>query len=255
MTIIQAVVSGMVQGITEFFPISSSGHLVILHSLLGMNRPQLAFDIFLHFGTILSILVFFKKDILALFGNDRKTLLFIALGSAPTFIIGILFKDIAESFFNMPKVVGIMLIITGIWLLAAAFFLHIKRTAEEKGLGAMSSLVVGLAQGISVIPGISRSGATIATGIMAGLRPLGALRFSFLLSVPAVLGANILKAKDIATNLSGQDALYFIIGALAAALTGIAAIKILLKIVRANRLHWFGVYCILVGTIVMVSVH
>ena len=248
MTIIQAVVSGIVQGVTEFFPISSSGHLVILHNVFGFKRQMLAFDVFLHFGTILSVVIFFRKDISQMLQKNMRLLKFIVIASIPTFIIGMIFKDIAENFFSMPLVVGYSLIITGLFLLFASIFaMHWKIVKRTKSLGVKNSIAIGIAQGISVLPGISRSGATIGTALIAGLEEAEALKFSFLLSIPAVLGANILKVRQIYGNLMFGDTAAFLAGAIAAAVTGFLVIKVLFGILRKNLFFLFGIYCMLIG--------
>lgn len=257
MTLAQAVTLGAVQGITEFFPISSSGHLVIMQGLFGMKEPQLAFDIFLHLGTLVSILVFFRTDILALLGKDRKMLVPLIAASVPTFIIGFFFKDIVETYFGMPKVAGYMLLVTGAWLTAAALY---SRYAARAGKnvkswpGLVGSLVVGTAQGVAVMPGISRSGATIATGIMAGLDGQAACRFSFLLAIPAIAGASLVKAHGISAGLTTGDAARFAAGGLVAMFVGILAIKYLLRIVKANKLYLFGIYCFLAGILIIILI-
>ncbi|MFA4981651.1 MAG: undecaprenyl-diphosphate phosphatase [Candidatus Omnitrophota bacterium] len=250
MTITQAIILGIVQGITEFFPISSSGHLVALQGIFGLKESKIAFDIFLHFGTLVAVLAFFRKEILALFGKERKLLLFLVIASIPTFIIAIVFKDMAERLFAAPKVVGYMLLVTGAWLIASVLFS--KKIETRKELTAADSILIGIAQGIAIIPGISRSGATIATGFLAGLDKELCVRFSFLLSIPAVLGAIVFKARKIAGALTGQDPLTFIAGGLAAMCVGLIAIKLLLKMARSDKFYMFGVYCIIVGLIVIV---
>lgn len=256
MTLTESVLLGVVQGVTEFFPISSSGHLVIMQGLFGLKEPQLAFDIFLHIGTLVSVLIFFRSDIRAIFGKDRRTLLMLAAASVPTFIIGFLFKDIVERYFAMPKVSGYMLIITGAWLMAAVLYSYKHRGAPSSSTkespGIMGSLAIGFAQGIAVMPGISRSGATIATGIMTGLEKKAACRFSFLLAVPAIAGASLLKAHKITAGLTATEAVSFISGGLAAMVTGIFAIRFLLKIVGGDKLYIFGIYCFLAGLVTII---
>jgi undecaprenyl-diphosphatase len=253
MTTIQAVISGIVQGVTEFFPISSSGHLALLHNLLGLKREMLAFDVFLHFGTILSVVIFFRSDISRMFRKDTRLLKFIVIASIPTFIMGLIFKDIAESFLSMPLVVGSSLIATGIFLLCASIFaIYWKMVKRSKPLGVKNSIAIGVAQGISVLPGISRSGATIGTALIAGLDEAEALKFSFLLAIPAILGANILKIRQIYGNLVSGDTLAFVAGAIAAALTGFLVIKALFGILKKNLFFLFGVYCVLVGAAVVI---
>lgn len=253
MTIIQAVISGLVQGITEFFPISSSGHLALLHNVFGFQREMLAFDVFLHFGTILSVVIFFRRDISEMFQKDMRLLKFIVIASIPTFIIGLIFKDVAESFFSMPLVVGSSLVITGLFLLFASIWaIYWKIVKRSRPLGVKNSIAIGIAQGISVLPGISRSGATLGTALIAGMDEVEALKFSFLLSIPAVLGANILKVRQIYGNLVSGDAATFLAGAVAAAVTGFLVIKALFSILRKNLFFLFGIYCMLIGAAVVV---
>lgn len=248
----EALILGVVQGLTEFFPISSSGHLVLLQALFGMKEPQLAFDVFLHLGTLCSILIYFRRDILWLFGKDRKTLIFIVAASVPTFIIGFTFKDAVERFFAMPRIVGCMMLATGALLIATSVYTRFRKAGTERKLGIGNAVMIGIAQGAAVIPGISRSGATIGTGILAGLNHHTAFRFSFLLAVPAILGATLLKAVKIGASLRGPEALSFIAGGVAAMVVGLFAIDVLLRLVRDNKLYLFGIYCILAGTAVII---
>lgn len=255
MTITQAIISGIVQGVTEFFPISSSGHLVVLHSLFGMKKDLLAFDVFLHFGTLVSIVIYFRRDIINMVVSDRTMLKLILIGCVPTFIIGLLFKDAVESLFTNPRFVGISLIATGIFLFAASYFaMYWKSLKKEKPLGTINSLIVGIAQGIAVIPGVSRSGATIGTALIAGVGSQSALKFSFLLALPAVLGANLLKTREIYGNLVSVDMVPFLIGGIAAAITGLVAIKAMFSILGKNLLFLFGIYCIFVGSSILIFV-
>jgi len=247
MTVLEAVISGIVQGLTEFLPVSSSGHLVILHKIFGLKEPQIAFDIFLHIGTMVSVLIFFAKDIINIIVKDRKMMLLIILACVPTFIIGFLSKDIAERLFGSSLTVGYALIITGLWLLIAHFFAI--RNKSPHGVSLLDSIIIGIAQGIAVIPGISRSGATIGTGLMLGLEGSMAVKFSFLLSVPAILGASAVKFIHIEKGLEGAATVPFMAGGLAALFTGIAAIYLLLKAVKMSKLWAFGVYCILAGAV------
>lgn len=253
MTIFQAVVSGIIQGITEFFPVSSSGHLVLLHNLFGLKQKMLAFDVFLHFGTILSVVAFFRRDITEMFKRDTALLKFIIIASIPTFIIGMIFKDAAENFFSMPLVVGSSLIITGLFLLFASISaIYWKIVRRPRPLGAKNSIAIGIAQGISVLPGISRSGATIGTALIAGVDEVEALKFSFLLSIPAVLGANILKVRQIYGSLISGDTIAFLTGAIVAAVTGFLVIRVLFGILRRNLFFLFGIYCMLAGAAVVI---
>jgi undecaprenyl-diphosphatase len=252
MGLAEAVLSGVVQGVTEFFPISSSGHLVLLHSLFGIREPQVAFDVTLHIGTLTAVCIFFRKDMIALFGRDRRLLGLLIAASLPTFMIGLVFRDAFESFFGRPRVVGYMLILTGLWLSAASGYAYIKRYVPPKKPGILNSLLVGVAQGISIMPGISRSGSTIATGMLAGLSREEAFRFSFLLSVPAVLAAGVFKMNGIAAGFSGRESLSFLAGGVTALLVGLAAIKIFENALKKNLLYPFGIYCLIAGSAVVV---
>lgn len=253
MTITQAIISGAIQGITEFFPVSSSGHLVILHTIFGIKEPMLAFDIFLHLGTVLSVLIFFHKDIIHILQRDRRLLKLLIIASIPTFLIGVLLKDKAETLFAMPIIVGYSLFATGIFLLLASLAaIYNKIARRSKPLGTIGSAIIGAAQGISVLPGISRSGATIGTALILGLNEAEALKFSFLLSIPAILGANMLKARQICGNLISVDTLVFMAGGVVAAATGIIAIKFMFGILRKNLFFLFGIYCMLIGAAVVV---
>ena len=254
MTISQAIISGVVQGVTEFFPISSSGHLVLLHRIFGIKQSMLAFDIFLHFGTILSVLIFFRKDIVNMLQKDKALLKFIIVGSIPTFAIGLLFKDVVENYFSMPRIVGLFLAATGLFLLFASLWaMYWKIVRKNRPLGYSSSIIIGFAQAISILPGISRSGSTIGTALMMGLSESNAVRFSFLLSIPAVLGANILKARQICGNLVSIDTIAFMAGGITAMITGFFAIKALLIILNKNLFFLFGIYCMLMDRAATVS--
>lgn len=244
----ESVVLGIIQGVTEFFPISSSGHLVIFQGLFGIKEPQLAFDIFLHFGTLVAILIFFYKDIVALFTKERRMFLLLIAASAPTFIIAVLFKHPVEKAFGSPRLVGLMLVITGLWLLVASGLAayHNKR-GGTRDLGLGNSIFIGIAQGIAIFPGISRSGSTIGAGMAAGLEKEKAFRFAFLLAIPAILGACVFKARDITAGLSGREMICFMAGGITAMVTGLAAIRALLGIIKKDKFYIFGIYCIIVG--------
>ena len=252
MTITQAVISGALQGVTEFFPISSSGHLVILHSIFGIKEPQLIFDLFLHLGTLISILLFFRWDIIDMFGKDRRFLVSIAIASIPTFIIGYLFGDAIEHIFAMPKVVGAMLVVTAGWLTAASLYSRIPDAGFNEAPGVLKSLIVGIAQAVAILPGISRSGSTIATGMLVGLSRETAFKFSFLLAIPAIGGACLFKMLKVDTGALAGQMPQFLYGSLAAMFVGILTIKVLLEIVKENRLYIFGIYCFVVGLLTII---
>lgn len=257
MNVAQAAILGVVQGITEFFPISSSGHLVILQSLFGFKEPMIAFDIFLHLGTLSSVLIFFRRDIAALFTRERKMIAPLFIASIPAFVVGFFFKDRIEQCFAMPEFTGWMMLITGLWLTIAATH---ARKVDLRGLadrqvklpGPVSALLIGIAQAAAILPGISRSGSTISTGILTGVEKEAACRFSFLLSIPAIAGASLVKMREIGSGLSAAQALPFLVGAIIAMLTGVFAIRFLLTIIKNNRLYLFGIYCFLAGLLIII---
>ena len=251
MNISQAVILGVVQGVTEFFPISSSGHLVIMQHLFGIKEPMIAFDIFLHLGTLAAILLYFRKDLIAMFTSEKRTALCVAVAMVPTVIIGLMFKDAVEELLIRPRIVGYMLIATGVMLIASNLYSAYSKGRTPKKMGLTRALIIGAFQGVAVIPGISRSGATIASGILAGIDREKAFRFSFLLAIPAILGASVLKAHDIGTGLSSGDMLLFIAGGVTAMVVGLFSIGVLLKIVKSNKLYLFGIYCFIAAALII----
>jgi len=254
MTILQSLISGILQGITEFFPISSTGHLVLLHHYFGFKGSQIFFDIVLHLATGLAVLVYFWKDVKSLFTTDRNLGVLVLVGSVPTLILGFLLADFVDKFFVDVKWVGIALIVTGFWLLAANIInkriMHNKHI-KQKGiiLYTWKAIVIGTAQGIALIPGISRSGATIATGLLVGLGSNLAFRFSFLLLLPATIGAAIFKLKDAATPIPPVSSM--LVGGIAAFFVGILALHLLSKILKDGKIYIFGFYCLAMGLLVV----
>ena len=246
MTFLQAVISGLVQGVAEFLPISSSGHLVILHKLMGLNEPEVFFDIFLHLGTLAAIFIVFGREIIESITTKKRIGLLILISSAVTFVIVLFFIKNIEAAFNNVKTIGLMLVITGIWLIAG----NLIRLGSE-GMTVFKACIIGLSQGIAALPGISRSGATISTGLFLGLDGQAAAKFSFLLSIPAILGAFVFKIKEAGFNLTGININYFI-GFFVSCIVGIISLKLLLRILYRNKFHWFGVYCIVVGILVAI---
>jgi undecaprenyl-diphosphatase len=272
MEMYEGIVLGVLQGLTEFLPVSSSGHLVLGQIFFGITESQLIFDISLHVGTLLAILVVYFSDIRSLlasvFGFLSKALsgkpfrhLFkadphlriaglILVGSFPTAVIGLFIKQYEAVLFSSASLVGFMLILTGIILWVSRNYY----TAEPIGDGfsIKKAVFIGTVQGLAVLPGISRSGSTIAAGMMAGLDRDTAARFSFLLSVPAVMGAEVLGLKDIMEQGLSID-LVTIYGTIAAFITGLIALKLLLHLVHAGRFHLFAPYCWLAGAAALLS--
>jgi len=241
-TYAEAIILAIVQGVTEWLPISSSAHLALLQKLMGIS-PPVAFDIALHVGTLLSVLVYFSAYFFSLIKNTRMVA-YIIIASIPTAIIGFTFHDFFASFFSDIRLVGIALLITGI-------FLYITKFAKEsKPLDSKSSFLIGIAQGIAVAPGISRSGATIGTGMLLGIKGEDAARFSFLISIPAVAGAAFFELRN--APLQFTDAGPTILGVIIASIVGYAAIGFLFSVLRQGRLSIFAYYCWLVGTLAII---
>jgi undecaprenyl-diphosphatase len=266
MDVYQAVFLGIVQALTEFLPVSSSGHLVIFQNFLGLREPQLLFDISVHLGTLGAVLWVFRSDIRRMIiavprirpslivdaqaDPDARLAVFIIVGSIPTAIIGLALHRFTDTLFASPALVGYMLLITGALLWA------VRQQGRHPGGDTVPSirtaLWIGLIQGLAVIPGISRSGSTIAAGLYLGMDRDAAARFSFLLSIPAISGAGLLNAADLATQ--PVDSLQIAaIGVLTAGAVGYVSLKVLLRIVKRGRLHLFAPYCWVIGMLALFS--
>ncbi|MFQ5797833.1 MAG: undecaprenyl-diphosphate phosphatase [Bacteroidota bacterium] len=266
MTVPQAVLLGLLQGLTEFLPISSSGHLVLGEAILRVPfSGNIAFEVFVHFGTFLSLLTFFRAEVLRmlvsvanstrrpgfipqLYRDDEyfRLAVLILLGSIPAAIAGLSFEDQASEFFSDPKLVAVMLLVTG-------FVLMMTRKAkpqEGRDVKLGSTLLIGVAQAVAIIPGISRAGSTISTGLFLGVSRANSARFSFLLALPAILGATALKVGEvIAESPPSGVVLLYIAGTSSAYVSGLIAIKVLLEILKMGKFSWFAYYCFLVGTL------
>lgn len=248
MTIFEAALLGIIQGITEFLPISSSGHLVIGQKILGISIPGNVFEVVVHLGTLGSVLIVFWPDIWQLIKSFKSTptqkyIIAIVIGTLPAVIIGLLFKDIITEVFENIKIVAITLMITGIILLITRFI-----KTKLKDISVSRGLLIGIAQAIAIIPGISRSGMTISLGIYLGIAPEKAAKFSFLLAIPAIVGAGLLTGLDLmGSSESILPLSVLIIGFVSSLLVGWIALKWLLRLIKSGKFHWFGVYCILIG--------
>jgi len=267
MSWLQAFLLGLVQGLTEFLPVSSSGHLAVAQAILGFEEPEVFFDVILHAGTLLSIFIFWRKDLLAMLReafaalsagrrafsfaywreNDaRGMILWVVLASIPTGIIGILFKEPLEAAFGSLLAIAAGFFMTATLLILSRLFL--SRAKGEPTLGR--SLFVGFMQGLAIWPGLSRSGTTITSGLLAGIKPETAARFSFLMSIPAVLGAVLLKLKDGGGEGIGPDSLA--VGFVSSAVSGYLALWLVMRFVRRGRLHVFAPWCALMGVLAVI---
>jgi undecaprenyl-diphosphatase len=263
MTVWQALFLGIVQGATEFLPVSSSGHLVLLPWLLGWSQAgdgNLAFDALVHWGTLLSVLIYFRDDIrrivLAWWGDLRRRRVatspesklgwLLVVGSVPAALAGLLLEDWFESLFANPPAAGLALLVTASILVVAE-----RVGSRSKGIGDAGwrdAVCIGLAQAVAIVPGISRSGATMSAGLLTGMQRDEAARFSFLLSVPVIAGAGAIQLVRVILEggLSGQVG-GLLAGFFGAGVVGYAAIHALLAFVRRRPLYLFAGYCALLG--------
>jgi len=250
MKIIQALILGIVQGITEFLPVSSSGHLALLQNFFG--EVNVGFDVILHLATLLAVLVFFFKDIIDLikgfftfsWKDERfRTVIYLLLATLPIAFIGYYTKDIIYNIFSNLYVVSLGFFISGMFLFTASF------SKKKKKLNLKNSFVIGIVQALAIIPGISRSGSTVSAGILQGVDRKKAIRFSFLLAIPAMIGANILNFTDI----NVIELWPFIIGSIAAFIFGLFAIFIFVKWLNLTRFRYFAYYCWLLALLTLLS--
>jgi undecaprenyl-diphosphatase len=256
------VILAIIQGFTEFFPISSSGHLVIFQELFRMRGHDIGnsmvFDVAVHVGTLGAVIVFYREKLLVLckaffsliahgaggFKTHGKELTYIAylvIGTIPAGVVGVLFNDRIERTFNSPALVSILLVATGIFLLAS------RLRCVSWNLTWYTALLIGLAQAVAILPGISRSGWTITAGLLLGLGFTQAAEFSFLLAVPAILGALVLELMKKALPLAGHSALPLAVGAVGAFLTGLLALRLIIGILNRGAFHRFAYYLIPAG--------
>lgn len=258
MSIIQALIFGLVQGLTEFIPVSSSGHLVLLHDFLGADKAGLAFDVALHGGTLLALILFFYKDIIrlskALFVKSKETRLaqFLAVATIPAVIAGVILEGPAGTTFRSPKLVAANLILIALLMLVAErHFEKIKNPTKLNDTSLKQAILVGCAQALAIVPGISRSGSTITAGLLGGMDRLAATRFAFLLGIPIISGALLKTLLDGGLTEAGSQAGVFAVGTLAAFASGLIAIKFLLKFLAKHSLAVFAYYRIGLGILVI----
>ncbi len=269
LSVLEALLLGVVQGVTEFLPVSSSGHLVLVPEFFNISQPTVAFDVFLHLATLVAVLGYFARDVSKIvlsvvapgrLGSRqevkswRRLLLWLVIGSIPAGVAGFLLSDFFEGLFSSTLAVGVFLVVTSLLLWGADFAVgRVKREPMELGrMRAADALIVGFFQALAIAPGLSRSGATIAAGTFLGFDRSSAARFSFLLSIPAILGAFLFKLQDIGEAVAGTSAAAYVVGAVAAAISGFLAVHFLLRYVRKHRLRVFAVYTVALGLFVIV---
>lgn len=269
MSVLNAIILGLIQGIAEFLPISSSGHLSVLNNLFTMTTAEnghMFFDVLLHLGTLFSVCVVYWQDIVEMFwevlsfinvgpmaGERRahypaaRLFLMIVLGTLPLFLI-LPVNDMMEGLYYKSIFIGVMLILTGCMLYISDKMKQGGKT--EKNMGMLDAIIVGLCQAVATIPGLSRSGTTITAGLATGMRRDFAVKFSFLLSIPAVLGANILNfAKAVRDGIDWSCLPAYLVGTVVAIISGIASISLLKRIARRGKFGGFAYYCWVVGVL------
>ena len=261
---LQALILGLVQGLTEFLPVSSSGHLAIGREILGVEAAEdLVFEITVHVATVLATIIVFRKQIWKLlcglfkfkYNDETDYILKICVSMIPVFIVGMFFKDKVESLFSSLLVVGLALVVTAMLLLFSDIYGGRGKVAERRyrnGIGWWQALTVGIGQAFAVIPGLSRSGTTISTGLLCGVKREAVAQFSFLMVLVPILGEAFLDlvGGDVAASSVGM--LPLLVGFLAAFVSGLFACKVMIALVKKAKLRWFALYCAIVGLVVII---
>ncbi|MBN1412679.1 MAG: undecaprenyl-diphosphate phosphatase [Spirochaetales bacterium] len=263
MTTVQSILLGILQGVAEFLPISSSGHLLVLRNIMGLKDIPIIFDVLLHIPTLLAVLIIFYKPVFNLLrslfrfiirkpleNDDRinlKLIVFILIVTVFTGIIGVGISMLEDVFTFTPKIVGIFFIITGILLIMTRFS---RGTKDYSGINFIQATILGIAQGFGVLPGISRSGITISTALFCKIKQEKAGEISFLLSIPAILGAFLLEAKDIETL--AIDPLVLTAGLVTCFFVGLLSLFLLLKIIKGGKFYLFSIYLIPAGILTII---
>jgi len=254
MTYFESVTEGIIQGLTEFLPVSSSGHLHISHGLFGNKEPiSLSFTVFLHLFSLFAVLIIFRKYIINImksvfkgivkreFDEDFHLGMMVIAGTVPTAAIGLIFKDYFESAFSDPLIVSIILFFNGIMLYLSKFFQR-----KNGNLTYRKAILIGLVQGFAITPGISRSGSTISAALLLGVNREKAGVFSFLLSIPAILGAVVLDYKGF-LNISETEFYVYLVGGIFAFAVGLLSLLFLLKLIKKGNFYYFAYYCFAVS--------
>lgn len=261
MTPFHIIVLALIQGLTEFLPISSSGHLVLANALLGIKEPGIATEITLHAGTLLAVVLYYRRDLASLFmgtirsfgrvvGSEehaaRNLVIALVIGTLPAVVAGFAGGARLEALYENPRESAIEVIITGGVLLST-----LAARRGDRGITLWRALAIGVCQAISLLPGISRSGMTIASGLFLGVRPEEAARFSFLLSIPAILGGIVLKLPEVIAEVQMGRLGLLAVGFGLSFLVGYASIAALLGVVRRGRFGLFGIYCVGIGIVAL----
>jgi undecaprenyl-diphosphatase len=263
LSIIEALILGLTQGLTEFLPVSSSGHLVLVPEYFNLSQPTLGFDIVLHLATLLAVIGYFFRDVqkmvIALFAPARmsapeakfwrRLFLWLVIGSVPAAIAGFGFDRFFEGLLDSTIAVGIFLVVTSLLLFGSDFVLDrsVRAPAQLGKMRAVDALIIGCFQALAIAPGLSRSGSTVSAGLFLGFDRPTAARFSFLLSIPAILGAFAASLGGVGGSFAGASAWAYLVGAATAALSGFFAIFLLMRFVKNHRFRTFAIYTAILG--------
>lgn len=246
-SVFQAILLSIIQGITEWLPVSSSGHLALMQNIFGFQN--LEFDVFLHIASMLAVILIFWKDIINILDLRKREnliyILLIILALVPASIAGLFFKEAIEKSFSNLAYLGIFFIISGILVYSTKFAKEIK-----ENITWFDSLFIGVFQAVAVLPGISRSGATISSGLFRGLEKESAVKFSFLLAIPLILGAGLVESKNLI--LSDINYLILISSFIVTFLVSVIAIRLLLRIIKSEKFYLFGIYNLLLGVLLLI---
>jgi len=245
MTYFDAVLLGILQGLTEFLPVSSSGHLVLAQAILGVKQPGVSFEVLAHLGTLLAVFIYFRSQVTLLVRSvfeghmkeERAIIGYLIIGTIPAGLAGLLFKDFFERAFSDPMMTSLMLFVTGLILLSTRFYRR-----GGKGIGILSAIFMSLGQAAAILPGISRSGTTIAAGMACGVEPSRAAEFSFLLAIPAILGGMVLKRNEL-LNIDSSLIGPYLVGMVFSFLLALVAVHMVLAVVKRGKLDYFAYYC------------
>ena len=245
----EAIIIGLVQGLTEFLPISSSGHLVIFQSLLNIDLPGNLIEVSAHFGTLLSIIMIYKKDIYDLIisfksPKTKNYIFLVILATIPSVVFVLIAKPFILSLFESSRSVSLALIFTGIILFISNYGSYVKNK-----LNTSKGLIIGLFQALAILPGISRSGMTISIALLLGIKSREAAKFSFMLAIPAIVGATVLTLLETDFNQAKDLIFPLIAAAFVALFSGYFALKFLIKILNNGKFYYFSIYCIFLGII------
>ncbi len=252
MKYLYALILGLVQGLTEFLPVSSSGHLILFKHLFGMDAEMfgLTFDIALHFATLAAVCVVFREKIFALIKKPFQTYTYLLIiATIPAALVGVFLDDYIEKISQSGGFLGLAFLVTAAVLLIAEK--TGKRIKDGEDIKIIDATSIGIAQGIAVMPGISRSGSTLAAGMIMGLKKEAALDFSFMMSIPIILGSSVLGVKDIIEAPASVDFPVVLLGMIAAGLSGYFAIKFMLDFFKKHSLVWFSAYVAIAGVFVL----